>query len=137
MIYGIGSVYGSTDEKLGQFVSSNIACIGWERDEAPALHQLLNRIAVGDLIYIKSFPASRGLYIKAVGVVTSPEIFNIPGLGYGRAVKWVWSATNGNDAIHLGRIDDRYDNMRLGTLYEELGPLVQQRVVDVLLTPAA
>ena|SRR3989442_971813 len=133
MIYGIGSVYGSKHEKLSQFVSSSVACIGWERDQAPALHQLLNRIAVGDIVFVKSFTASGGLYIKAVGVVTSPEILILPDLRYGRSVSWVWSALDVKDAIHLGRIEDRYDNMRFGTLYEELGPVVQQRVVDILL----
>ena len=133
MIYGIGSVYNSTEEQLSHFVSSGVACIGWPREEAPALHQLLSRIAVGDLVFVKSYPPSSGLYVKAVGVVTSAELFNVPGLGFGRSVSWVWSALDGREPVHLGRIKDRYDNMRHGTLYEELGPIVQQRVLDILL----
>lgn len=133
MIYGIGSVFDSTEEKLPQFVTSNVACVGWDRNDAPGLHQLLGKIGVGDIIFVKAYPPSSGLYIKAVGIVNSPDIFNVPNLGYGRSVSWIWSALDGREPIHLGPVNDRYDNMRRGTLYEELGPVVQQRVLDVVL----
>jgi hypothetical protein len=137
MIYAIGSVFGSSEEKLSDFISQNVACIGWPRDEAPALHQILQKMVVGDIIFVKAFPPSSGLHVKAVGIITSSEIFNVPNLGYGRAVQWVWSATEGRVHFTIGRLNDRYDNMRNGTLYEEFGPEVQTRIIDILLNPVA
>lgn len=135
MIFGIGSVYGSTEEKLPQFISSGVACVGWPPEEAPGLHQLLSRISVGDIIFVKSYPPSSGLHIKAVGLVTSQEIFNVPHLGFGRSVEWVWSVGGDTAAIRLGQLNDRYDNMRRGTLYEELGPTAQEKIINILLHP--
>src|SRR5207245_703490 len=134
MIYGIGSVYGSTDEMLPQFVSRKVACIGWPETEAAGLHQMLGHIGVGDIVFIKAHPPSHGLYIKAVGVVDSPEVYRFPDLGSGRSVRWVWSATDGVKPAHLGRLNDRYDNLRGGTIYPEFGPTVQEAVISILVT---
>lgn len=132
MIYGIGSMYGSTDEKLPQFLDQNVACVGWPRDEAPALHQLLAQISVGDIIYIKSHPPRHGLFVKAVGIVDSPEIFRVPnGLGDGRSVQWIWNAPIGSP-YSFGQVNDRYNNFRTGTLYQELGPTVQSLIVHTV-----
>ena len=121
MIYGIGSMYGSTDEKLPEFVSRKVACIGWPKTEASSLHQLLTQIGVGDIIFVKSYPPSHGLYVKAVGIVNSPELYTFPDLGTGRGVRWVWVADENIEPVHLGRMNDRYDNFRGGSLYQELG----------------
>ncbi len=130
MFYGIGSMYGSTDDKLPEFLSRNLACIGWPRDEAPAIHQLLGQIAVGDIVFVKSFPPQHGLYIKAVGIVDSSEVYTSRDLGSGRSVQWVW--VHNVDPAHLGRLNDHYDQFRAGSLYQELGPQVQAAVIDLL-----
>ncbi len=137
-MYGIGSVYDSTDEKLEEFVRSGVACIGWPEQEAPGLHQQLAHIGVGDIMFVKAFPPAQGLYIKAVGIVSNAKVLELPrNLGFGREVKWVWSATNGKDPLKLGRIEDRYDFMRTGTMYLELGPLVQEKIIDILVNPGS
>ena len=98
---------------------------------------VLAGIGVGDLVFIKSFPPSRGLYIKAVGIVKTHEVIDftdIPSLrdlGYGREVDWIWH--DNVDPVHLGRLEDRYDYMRGGTLFQEFGPVVQARVIDIVL----
>lgn len=130
MIYGFGSMYGSTEEKLPDFLSRKLACIGWPKEEAGALHQMLAQIAVGDIVFVKAHPPAHGLYIKAVGVVDSAEIYTSRDLGAGRSVQWVWHC-NGQP-LQLGRQNDRYDNFRGGTLYQELGPDVQAAVIDLL-----
>ena len=135
MIYGIGTTYGSTNEMFPEFVAAQAACIGWTKDESPGLHQLFARIGVGDIVFAKSFPPSHGLYIKGVAVVTSPELYSLPSLGVGRAVRWIWTALEGREPIHLGRLDDRYDYFRGGALYEELGPAVQSQVLEILFDP--
>jgi hypothetical protein len=135
MIYGIGTMYGSTDEMLPDFITSGAVWIGWPQEEAPALHQLLGQIGVGDIVFAKSFPPSSGLYIKGVAVVTSAQTVKLTKLGVGREVRWIWTASDGRQSVHVGRLDDRYDNMRGGTLYQELGPVVQKKVLDILFNP--
>lgn len=132
MIYAIGSMYGSTDEMLPDFLSRKVACIGWPKTEASALHQMLGQIGVGDIVFVKSHPAAHGLYIKAVGIVDSPEVYSFPDLGTGRSVRWVWSFKEENGPLRLGRQNDRYDNFRMGSLYQEFGPAVQAAVIDLL-----
>ena len=141
MIYGIGSTYDGVD-KFDEFIRHNVVCIGWDRDDAPAIYQLFAKIAVGDIVFIKSFPPSQGLYIKAVGIVTTPDVIpfdprlNQPNLGYGRNIAWVWTIEPNESPIRIGRLDDHYDYMRGGTLYEELGPEVQQRVIEIVMSHA-
>ena len=131
MIYGIGSMYGS-DEMVPEFIRQRVACIGWPKTEAPGLHQMLRQMTVGDIIFIKAHPPSHGLYLKAVGVVDSPDTYESRDLGVGRYVRWVWHVTASVEAVHLGRLNDRYDHMRGGTLYPEFGPAVQEAVINIL-----
>jgi hypothetical protein len=86
MIYGIGTMYDSADEKLPEFVSNEAICLGWSSDESPAIHQLFGQIGVGDIVFAKSFPPSHGLFIKGVCIVTSAKIFEFPRLGVGRPI---------------------------------------------------
>jgi hypothetical protein len=131
MIYGIGSMYGATHDVLPDFLSRGVACVGWEKADAPAHYQMLGQIAVGDIIFVKSFPPAQGLYIKAVGIVDKPDIYTFPDLVAGRSVQWVWNFKD--QALRLGRLDDHYDQFRAGTLYQELGPRVQAAVIDLLI----
>lgn len=130
MIYGIGSMYDSTEEQLDNFVSRKMICVGWEKSEAPGLHQLFAQIGVGDIVFVKSHPPSQGLYIKAVGIIDSADVYPLPDKTTGRSIIWSWV---GKKPHRLGRINDRYDHFRGGTLYQELGPRVQSAVIDLLL----
>jgi hypothetical protein len=132
MIYGIGTTYDSSNEKLPEFVASEVVCVGWTAAASPAIHQLFGQIGVGDIVFAKSFPPSHGLFIKGVGVVTSAKLFDLPKLGVARHVHWIWSALEGREPVRLGRIDDHYDYFRGGTLYQELGPRVQDAVLAIL-----
>jgi hypothetical protein len=132
MIYGIGTTYDSSNEKLPEFVSNEAICLGWTAAASPAIHQLFGQIGVGDIVFAKSFPPSHGLYIKGVCIVTSAKLFELPRLGVGRHVRWIWSALEGREPIRLGRLDDHYDYFRGGTLYQELGPRVQDVVLQIV-----
>jgi hypothetical protein len=133
MIYGIGTTYSSSDEKLPEFVANEAVCLGWTPEQSPAIHQLFGQIGVGDIVFAKSFPPSHGLFIKGVGIVTSPRLFELPRLGVGRHVHWIWTALEGRQPVRLGRLDDHYDYFRGGTLYQELGPRVQEAVLEIVL----
>jgi hypothetical protein len=133
MIYGMGTTYASTNEKLSEFVANEAICLGWSAAESPAIHQLFGQIGVGDIVFAKSFPPSHGLYIKGVGIVTSPKLFDLPKLGVGKHVHWIWSTVNGDNPVHMGRLDDHYDYFRGGTLYQELGSRVQDKVLEILI----
>lgn len=125
-IYGIGAMYGRTQDVTNDFIEAQMACVGFQAEEAPAIHQMLRYIKPGDLIYIKSHPPNVGLMIKAVGVVVGDQVQNHPTLGTGVAVRWIW-----HGEPQLIGINDKY-NVRNITLYEEFNFEVQQTVIDRL-----
>lgn len=126
-IFGVGAMYGGTNDVSEDFITRGIACVGWPETEAPSLHNLLKHIKTGDIVYIKSHPPTVGLIIKAVGVVIVGDIIEDSNLGVGIPVRWVWT---GEDRV--GRLEDKYPVRNL-TIYEEYNPEVQMRVIDLLL----
>jgi hypothetical protein len=89
-IYGIGAYYTDTDVSA-EFVNGRVACVGWPREDAPAIHRLLEHIKTGDIIYIKAHPPGRSLTVKAVGIVEREPVEDFTGLGRGLHVRWLWS----------------------------------------------
>jgi len=125
-IYGIGAYHDGTDDVSQDFITKNLACVGWSNASAPSLHTILKYIKVGDVIYIKSAPIGQGLRVKAVGIVTSNQLIADPDLGTGLPTKWIWQ---GNDIITP--TNDKY-NVRNNTLYEEFDAAIQKEILDRL-----
>lgn len=126
-IFGIGTMYGATNDVSQKFIKKKCAYVGWDEDKAQPLHTILKHIKVGDIIYIKSHPPSIGLIIKAVGIVTSDNLKeDDPGTGV--PVKWLWTGEE-----RLGQFDDKYP-VRNITLYEEFNRKIQARVIKLLLS---
>lgn len=76
---------------------------------------------------MKSFTPNDGLTIKAVGIVREGTTRSFDNLGEGVPVRWVWTGEE-----RVGRLDDKWP-VRTVTIYEEYHPLVQNRVMDLLL----
>ncbi len=91
---------------------------------------MLRHIKIGDIVFIKSFAPHVGLIVKAVGVVTGREPQEIEDLGWGVPVRWVWQGEE-----RIGALEDKYP-VRSITLYEEYNPMVQERVIQLLLSTA-
>jgi hypothetical protein len=125
-IFGFGANYEGEDVSAN-FVAAGAACVGWAEQDAPPLHNMLRHIKVGDIAFLKSFTPQVGLTIKAVGVVLGSEPREIRALGWGVQVRWIW---RGEDRI--GLLGDKYP-VRGITLYEEYNPVVQERVIGLLL----
>ena len=124
-IFGLGAYY--QEDVTDEFVTNGIACVGWERADAPALHKMMAYIKVGDIIYIKSYPPDRGLTVKAVGIVVDDRV-NSTDLGDCLRVNWIWVGNR-----ELGKIQDKY-NVRRNTLFEEYNPEVQREVIGLLIS---
>ncbi|QJX81285.1 hypothetical protein [Priestia megaterium] len=129
-VYGIGSMYGRNIERKSEFLASHCACIGWKKEEAPALHQMLGKIKVGDFIYIKSFAViKKELRVKAVGIVISDEREK-DNLGEGVIVKWLWDCRDTPAVIDI--TDEVYkNNVFNNTLYEEYNSSIQKRILEL------
>ena len=52
-IYGIGANFGGIDVSKN-FLHSGVAGVGWDQADAPDLHNYIDSIEKGDIIYIKS-----------------------------------------------------------------------------------
>src|SRR5688500_10365689 len=87
-IFGVGARY--EEDVTPQFLSSGVACVGWKEEDAPPAHAILRLLRTSDLVFIKSFTPSAGLYIKVVGIVTDGRVIQVPQLGVGVRVRWVW-----------------------------------------------
>ena len=130
-MFGIGAMYGGTDDKTDAFIQNSVACIGFDPKDAPGLHLQLSKLKTGDIIFIKSYVPQSGLHIKAVGIVTDPDFRKITDdLGWGVSVRWVSS-----ERITIGKLQDFCDHLRRGSLYEEFNPQVAKTVIDKLVTP--
>ncbi len=132
-IFGIGAFWDGKRDVSGEFLSRGVACVGWDDQDNPTAHAILRHLRTGDIIFIKSFsPApGAGLTIKAVGVITEGKVREVPDLGYGVAVRWVWPGAV-REERRLGKIADK-NPVRTVTLYEEHNPGVQGTIIDLLL----
>ena len=134
-IYGFGAAYSGTEDMTATFVEAGGAFVGWTSDEAPSAHAMLRQIEVGDLVFLKSFPPSMGLIVKAAGIVIDAQAvqrWEIEGTGV--RVKWTFVGSNDGGHKLLGKIGDKADFMRSGTLYREYNPDVQRRIIDLILS---
>jgi len=127
-IFGVGAFHNNKTDVSADFLRQGIACVGWPKKGAPALHNLLRHIRVGDIIYIKAHPPGRNLTVKAIGIVTDNNIKGYKTLGQGVSVRWVW---RGKEIFHE-ETNERY-NVRNNTLYEEMSPVFQAHVLKLLL----
>jgi hypothetical protein len=130
-IYGIGAHYGKTDDKSGAFIKKKLAGVGYSASEAPEIHQIIASLAVGDIIYIKSYsPTSKFIFVLAVGFVRDDEILDAKSghglIQSGRNV--VWKIT---EKFSIPKPRDR-NNVRLNTLYQEFHPKVQAEIIKRL-----
>lgn len=124
-IYGIGAYY--HEDMTEVFLKKKVACIGWDKQDAPALHKIMSHIKTGDIIYIKKYPPNEGLTIKAIGLVTEDQLIQVNGAGQAcLKMKWVWKGEE-----YLGLIDDKYV-VHLCTLYEEYNPMVQKKIIELM-----
>ena len=127
-VYGIGAYHGDDRDVSNTFLSEEAACVGWSREEAPALHRILKHIKIGNIIYIKVHTPQIGLKIKAVGIVTDDTVSKYS-CGYGVKVKWIWTGE-----VKLGKLEDKCTNFRTGTLFEEPSADVSTKVINLLMS---
>jgi hypothetical protein len=129
-IFGIGAYWDDKDDMVEAFFEQRCACIGWSREEAPTLYEMLQGVRIGSIVYLKSFNPNSGLRIKAVGIVDGPIIkTNLSDDSL--SVAWIWT---GEELI--GQVNDKY-SARTCTIYEEHNPNIQARVVALLLATIA
>jgi hypothetical protein len=129
-IFGVGAFFYGTTDVSEDFLRRGVACVGWPKGDAPALHELLRHVRTGDIVYIKAHPPGRKrLFVKAVGVVTKDTVRNHGDLGRGVRVRWIW---RGPKKVFREAKNERY-NVRNNTLYEELSPVIRASVLNLLL----
>ncbi|MDF2590901.1 MAG: hypothetical protein K0S75_367 [Clostridia bacterium] len=135
-IHGIGAYY--DDDVSSSFITESCACIGYGKSEASSLYEMLRRIKIGDIIYIKSYqPTTHTVFIKAIGFVTGKNVkeYNFPGsnesMGYGRKVSWKRIYTTKDEWIRIQLPqEDMKNNVYNNTLYEEYSFSIIEKLLD-------
>src|SRR5579871_41684 len=87
-MFGLGAHY--EDDVTDDFINNGLACVGWEYNEAPSLHEIMRSVQVGDIIYIKAHPPHIGLIVKAIGLVRNSEVFRSDHGAACVRVEWLW-----------------------------------------------
>jgi hypothetical protein len=87
----------------------------------------LRQLRTGDIVFMNSLTPSTGLTIKAVGIVTEGKVREVPSLGNAVTVRWAWKAKD-----RIGNLDDKWP-VRSMTIYEEQHPIVQAKIIELLL----
>ena len=130
-MFGIGAFY--DEDMTTTFVEQNCCCIGYDKGDASILYEMLRRIKLGEIIYIKSLNRTdHSINIKAIGFVNGKHIQKHEELGYGRNVIWVKVFSPDNwIKVSLSK-EDFKNNVYNNTLYEEYSESVINAVLDVL-----
>ena len=128
-IFGIGAYYDA--DVSDQFISAGLAGVGWSEGEAPDLHQMVKAIKPGDIVYLKAFPPSTDLIVKAIGIVLDDSVVNSPSsnglVSFGRRVAWVV-----REPFTIA-VTQSKNNVRANTVYEEYHSDVQRQIIERLL----
>jgi len=138
-VFAIGAYYDGVDV-TSDFISKKCACIGYDKTDASSLYEMLRRIKIGDIIYIKSYTFNTNtVNIKAIGFVTGRNIsnFSFPNsqesMGYGREVKWKKVFIDNDEWVRIGLPqEDIKNNVYNNTLYEEYSETVISRILELL-----
>lgn len=140
-VFGAGAYYNVDVTK--DFLEQECFCIGYEKKDASALYEMLRRVKIGDIVYLKSFNMGKKgeagkIFIKAVGFVIGQNIkpmtfSNGSDMGYGRKVKWVKDFSDREDWFELElNAEERINNVYSNTLYEEYSARIIRYVIDLL-----
>ena len=131
-IYGIGAYYGGDrGDVSGDFITAEIAGVGWDSQEAPELHNFVRSLKVGDIIYIKAFsPSSSDLVVRGIGLIRDDVLVDSSSsnglVQAGRNIDWKFT-----NEFRIPKPAER-NNVRANTLYEEFHPDVTSAIISRL-----
>lgn len=104
------------------FINSGLVWLDWT--EYPELDRMLEKATTGTMIAIKSWHPTKGLTIKAVGVLKN-SCYADRGFDRDcREVKWLSTQSR-----FFERINDKWDNIRNGSIYMEPN---EQLIADII-----
>lgn len=125
-IYGAGSDWWDGQDKATDFFQNNNYEIGWSKNEAQDIYQMVQYVKLGDFIYLKANrPGSLHLRIKGIGIVTGFQGGSIIILN----VKWIITE---KFHIDIPQGTGKHTHIRSATFYEEFNPYVIEFIIRKL-----
>lgn len=109
---------------------NGVIFLGFDLNDEPVINDAFANIPLGSPVAIKSFTPNDGLTIKAVAIVCDNRVFTILFNGkprQARKVKFLWK---GNE--HFGRLNDKLDSVRNGTLYQEMNNSLIEKIINLI-----
>jgi hypothetical protein len=125
-IYGFG--YEIEEDVSAIFIQKKIVGVGWNKQDAPDVHQLVRSLKTGDIVYLKKASNSSDIQVKAVGIITDDTILDYtacPVIQIGRNVQWV-----SNRPFTIPKPVNGKNNVRSNSVYEEFHPDVQKQILN-------
>lgn len=127
-IYGIGANFGGIDVSKN-FLHSGVAGVGWNWTDAPDLHNYIDSIRKGDIIYIKSCNFGSDICVKGIGIVTDNTSVGTTSIGgkhfihSGKRVDWL------NKSTFVIPKPYGKNNVRSNSVYREFHPDVIKEIL--------
>lgn len=128
MVWFVGAQKNKVDFSE-DFHSTGLVSLFYDREEAKYIFKIFERIQAGDLVVIKSYSVSNGLYIKGVGICTDSTLYHHEKLRSCKKVFWLWK---GNE--NLGRFNDYLTSFRTGAVHVEENEDILKRIVQLIST---
>lgn len=134
-VYGIGANLGGSMDVSTDFISKNIAYLGYKKEDAPVFYEIIKEIKLGDVVYIKSLPIGKNnLHIKDVGIVTrelSDTLQYIDGDTKNDTIGLKWLNLKMN--LDIEKCDKKY-TARSTSIYREYSPFVINAIMSRILS---
>jgi len=129
-IYGIGARYGS-DYMVTPFLEKGVIGIGYDIEDVPEIWNAFIKTKKDDIIYMKALgPSSECLCVMGIGFIINDNFYKDDKLGILKRVHWCFE-----NEVYLpeGWEKDKHWHQRLGTIYQEFSPRIQNRILDMML----
>src|SRR5690606_11267106 len=115
---GIGAYYNR--DVSPDFKNHGVVGTGWDRNEAPDLHEYFRILEPGDIVYLKSAAFGAQVTVKGIGLVEGPQLisgtYGSTRIEIGRQVQWL-----DKSIFKLNMVRGK-NNVRSNTLYRETHP---------------
>ncbi len=135
-VWGIGAYFLADkpedipEDHASDFCKYEVAVLGYTEEQKPDYYDVMEKMKVGDLIYIKTrFMADKPLKVKAIGIVTNAKILPKDALKGKKGVDVHWIKKSVNHPIEI-KAKPSANSVR--TIFEEKNDDVIREIISHL-----
>ncbi len=129
-VWGIGANWNKQDISE-KFIAYKTAAIGWDVEQNSTYHELIEKVRLGDLIFIKArFMMNVPLRIKGIGLVVDTKLCKENGYHGKDGIKVHWIKDLTDSPVDLSISPSSTKSVQ--TFYREDNPEVIREIINLL-----